>query len=79
LEPKVRERLIVEMGIDPAISKTEISDNTSIVVIGFDHETNKIYVLENLAGKWDFNETVSNIRALAERYRPSRITIEQAA
>ena len=79
LEPKVRERLIVEMGIDPAISKTEISDNTSIVVIGFDHETNKIYVLENLAGKWDFNETVSNIKALAERYRPSRITIEQAA
>jgi predicted phage terminase large subunit-like protein len=73
------EDCVIEFGLDPAISKSEISDNTSLCIIAFDKGTNKIYVLENPAGHWDFNETVTHLKNYAKQYNPTRITIEKAA
>lgn len=45
----------IVVAIDPAISKTENSDETGIIVCGKDHN-GKGYVLEDLSGKYSPNE-----------------------
>lgn len=79
LSETVKARLIIETGVDPAISKSQLADNTSYCTIGHDHETDLIYVLENHAGKWNFIETQEHLISVGERRRHSRMTIEDTA
>lgn len=74
-----RAGLIVEMGVDPAIKGTELSDFTAICIIGVSTATGNVYVLAHEMAKCDPNATLERIKALAAEWHPTRIVIENNA
>lgn len=51
--------LKIVVAVDPAASNTPDSDETGIVVAGYDHDTGHGYVLDDLSGRYDPEEWAS--------------------
>ncbi len=63
--PKIK---AVSIGVDLAISQKESADYTAINVIG-KGEDNNFYNLRNIAGRWNFNTTLTKINETYKDYR----------
>jgi predicted phage terminase large subunit-like protein len=63
------------MAVDFAISETERSDYTVMVVGGVDEE-GQLYILDVVRARLDGMEIVDNLFGLAKRYSPDTITVE---
>jgi predicted phage terminase large subunit-like protein len=74
-----KNKLVIEMGVDPAIKGTELSDFTAICIIGVNLATGNVYILAHEMGKYDTNCTTERIKALAKAWNPTRIVIENNA
>lgn len=72
------EPMTIYVGVDPAISEKEQSDETSITVIGVT-EKHDVVVLENRYGHWTFNQQIKEILDIYEDYVPYVIGIETNA
>jgi predicted phage terminase large subunit-like protein len=68
--------LRIGMGVDLAISQRETADYSSIVVVGFDKDTGRRYVLDVWRGRVGFHEIVDTVKAFASKWQPTRINIE---
>lgn len=68
--------LRIGMGVDLAISKSETADYSSIVVVGFDKDSGRRYILDVWRAKEGFHEIVQSIQSMAAKWNPSRINIE---
>jgi predicted phage terminase large subunit-like protein len=64
------------MGVDLAISKSETADYTAIVVVGYDPESGRRYVVDVWRGKVSFHEVVDTVKQYAAKWKPQRINIE---
>lgn len=69
------QKLNIFMGVDLAISTSEVADYFVIATIGLDTE-NKIYVLDMYRARLSFKEQMSMIQKKAEEWKPIRIGIE---
>lgn len=58
----------ISIGTDFAISKKETADYSSVNALG-EGIDGKYYNLKNIAGRWDFNETLNNVYHVYEAYR----------
>ncbi len=58
----------ISIGVDLAISQKETADYTAINVIG-KGEDNNFYNLRNIAGRWNFNTTLTQINETYKHYR----------
>jgi predicted phage terminase large subunit-like protein len=83
ISPEVRARLVIIIGIDPATGKGLLQDAkqdklslTGITVIGFDHETATVYVLESIGEFLDPVATKKRIQSLFQQYQVDRILVE---
>lgn len=65
----------IEIGVDPAITKKEDSDETGIVVAGRDY-SGRLYVLGDYSGKYSPNEWARLVLDIYERYRADTIVFE---
>ncbi len=63
--PKIK---AISIGVDLAISQKESADYTAINVIG-KGEDNNFYNLRNIAGRWNFNTTLTQINETYKHYR----------
>jgi predicted phage terminase large subunit-like protein len=80
-EPKP-ERLVVEIGFDPAISDKDTSAKSALVVAGQCRDginRGRIYILEANAGHWSVYEQVDQIIAAAKRHKARAVRIEDVA
>lgn len=73
---QVPANLRIGMGVDLAISKADTADFTAIVVVGYDKESGRRYVLDVWRGKDGFHEVVNMIKIYAAKWNPQRINIE---
>lgn len=78
--PALKEKVIA---IDPAISKKEKADNTSIQCWGLGIDS-KVYCLEEATGKWSYTEQGRELRAMYNRHNTDdvpvrRVLIEEVA
>jgi predicted phage terminase large subunit-like protein len=71
--PKKLDRVVV--GVDPAMSCTAASDETGIVVVG--ESCGRLYVLEDLSGRYTPTEWATTVIAATERYPGSSIVAEK--
>lgn len=78
LDP-IRDRLRIEFGVDLAISKKKIADNSAISIIGVDEVNNVIYVLDCVAGQWNAVELERELIKQGKKWKPVRVTIEHVA
>lgn len=81
-EPLPTEKLVVEIGFDPAISDKDTSAKSALVVAGQSREgTNRgrIYILEANAGHWSVYEQVDQIIKAATRHKARAVRIEDVA
>lgn len=61
------------IAIDPAISQGQLSDETSITVIGVGYGENPtIDEIETVYGKWEFDEQVERLNALYQKYNKTK-------
>lgn len=65
------------VGVDLAISKKTAADYTTMVVVGA--KDNRYYVVDVLRMKESFNEVLTAIKNLAEKWKPNKIVIESVA
>lgn len=70
---------VIYMSIDPATGKRDIGDNTAMIVVGWDSARNIVYVLDCIAGHWDPVMRMRNLKALAAKWNPKKIWIEDVA
>jgi predicted phage terminase large subunit-like protein len=80
-EPKP-EKLVVEVGFDPAISDKDTSAKSALVVAGQCREgvnRGRIYILEANAGHWSVYEQVEQIIQAAKRHKARAVRIEDVA
>ncbi|KKN16785.1 hypothetical protein LCGC14_0972470 [marine sediment metagenome] len=63
--PKIK---AISIGVDLAISQKETADYTAINVIG-KGEDNNFYNLRNIAGRWNFNTTLTKVNDTYKDYR----------
>ncbi len=70
--PELR-RIVV--AIDPAVSNNEGSDETGIVVAGLGQD-NRVYILEDLSGRYSPTEWASRAVSAYHRHEADRIVIE---
>lgn len=68
----------IAMGVDLALSLKEGADYTAVVVIARD-EFGKLYVLDAARERVDFPTALNMIRMMADKWKPTRIAIEQVA
>ena len=77
------DKLIVEIGFDPAISDKDTSAKSAIVVAGqsraSDTTRGRIYILEANAGHWSVYEQVDQIIKAASRHKARAVRIEDVA
>lgn len=73
---RVPSNLRIGMGVDLAISKADTADYTAIVVVGYDKENGRRYVLDVWRGKHGFHEIIGIIKSYATKWNPARINIE---
>lgn len=64
------------MAVDLAVSLREEADYTAIVVVGEDHDGN-IHVLDVLRNRLLFNDILSTIKHMADKWNPSVVAIEK--
>ncbi len=65
--------------VDPAISENEDADETAIVTMGVEYNTNVIHEIEMVHGRWSFNEVIANIKAAKNRHNPNLLGVEMVA
>lgn len=65
--------------VDPAISQKQEADNTAMVTVGIDVESNFIYVLDVFADKLNPEEIYENVFRLHREFNPEKIWIESNA
>ena len=72
-----RDELEIKFGVDLADSLSTTADLTAITVAGLHKPTNKIYILDCIAGKWETLEFERELMALADHWQPYKIIIEK--
>lgn len=72
----IPENLDIVTFIDPAISQKQEADNTAIVTIWLDKQSNKIYVLEVNAWKKLPDEIIDDVFQTYLKWKPKRVWIE---
>lgn len=72
-DPPPLQRIVV--GVDPAATHTESSDETGIVVAGMDNQ-GIAYVLEDLSGRYAPREWSQRVVEAYKRYRADRVVAE---
>lgn len=65
----------VVIGIDPAVSSNEDSDETGIIVAGLGYD-NKIYILDDLSGRYNPKEWAKIVRRACHDYNAGTIVAE---
>ena len=65
----------VVVAVDPAVTSTDESDETGIVVVGLG-EDGRGYVLQDDSGRWDVNEWPARVIALYRYWRADRVIAE---
>jgi len=73
--PPSHDNLTITMGVDLAISTKTQSDYTAAVVLGRDEEGN-VYILDAKRVRAEFQGVLAFIAAMAERWQPREIAIE---
>jgi predicted phage terminase large subunit-like protein len=74
--------LVIEAGIDPAISKNDSAGKSAIVVAGQVRRglnRGRIYVLAAVAGHWSVYETVGHLLKLVTRWKIRTVRVEDVA
>jgi len=81
LPPNISSRLEYSVGDDPAVSEKELATNSeaSMVILGHDPESGIIYVMENQAGHWGWDDLLEVVHSIYERYKPNPWVIEKSA
>lgn len=82
VEEPIPNKLIVEIGFDPAISDKDTSAKSALVVAGQAREglnRGRIYILEATAGHWSVFEQCDQIIAAAIRHKARAVRIEDVA
>lgn len=67
------------MAVDLAISEKSSADETAIVTLGVEYETNKIYELETVHGRWSFDAIINAIEDAYKRNKPDLLGVEYVA
>ena len=66
----------IVIAVDPAVSVSEDSDETGIIVAGVGHD-NHAYILDDLSGKFAPHEWATRVVAAFRRYEADRVIIEK--
>jgi PBSX family phage terminase large subunit len=66
----------VVIGVDPAVSTGELSDCTGIVVCGLSHKQKKLFVLEDMTGKYTPFEWASRVEYLWNKWNANYVIAE---
>lgn len=69
--------LKIGVGVDLAISKKDTADYTAIAVMGLDEATGHRYVLDVIRQRCSFQEMLTLIRKVCEKWNPVRVNIEE--
>ncbi len=70
------------IGIDPAISEKETSDDFAIVISWYDRKSKNYYVVEAIALRWKQKEpfkATQTIKNLYQKYKPRYVIVESVA
>ena len=79
VEEDEKKRFTYYVGVDFAISETQRSDYTALVVAGLDEE-GFLYVVEVVKGRWgDGNEIIDQMFAIERAYHPEQWFLEEGA
>ncbi|BDB95977.1 DNA-packaging protein [Candidatus Hydrogenosomobacter endosymbioticus] len=65
----------VVIAVDPAVTCNEDSDETGIIVAGLDN-TGTIHILDDLSGKFNSTQWISDVAAAFERYSADKVIAE---
>ncbi len=65
----------IVIGVDPAVTSNENSDETGIIIAGIGHDE-KIYIMDDLSGRYKASEWVKIVSKAYEQYGASRVVAE---